>query len=135
VAEVAARETDQIRTVKGPKITAAYAADGTPTRALEGFARSQGVAVAAVLKDDSNVYVRKEEAGGAAPEVLADVLGKVVTGLRATKNMRWNDPQLSFSRPIRWLLALWGTDVVPVAVSTLAAGRTTRVLRDARVRS
>jgi glycyl-tRNA synthetase len=131
VAEVAARETDQVRTVKGPKLQAAYAADGTPSKALQGFARSQGVAVEAVLKDDSTVYVQKEEAGGPAPEVLADLLGKVVAGLRATKNMRWNDPQLSFSRPIRWLLALWGDDIVPVTVSALAAGRTTRVLRDA----
>jgi glycyl-tRNA synthetase len=43
--------------------------------------------------------------------------------------MRWRAPQLSYSRPIRWLTALWGDDVVPVAVGTLAAGRTTRVLR------
>ncbi|MDT4990820.1 MAG: glycyl-tRNA synthetase, partial [Actinoplanes sp.] len=131
VAEVAAREPDQIRTVKGPKISAAYAADGTPTTALLGFARSQGVAVEDVLRDDTAVCVRKEEAGGAALEVLADVLGRVVAGLRSARNMRWNDPQLSFTRPIRWLLALWGPDVVPVAVSTLAAGRLTRVLRTA----
>ena len=45
------------------------------------------------------------------------------TGLRSAKNMRWNDPQLAFTRPIRWLLALWGDEVVPVAVSALAAGR------------
>jgi glycyl-tRNA synthetase len=131
VAEVAAREEDQVRTVKGPKISAAYAADGSPTRALEGFARSQGVPVESVLRDDVNVCVQKKEVGRAAPEVLADVLGKVVAGMRSAKNMRWNDPQLSFSRPIRWLLALWGSDVVPVAVSTLAAGRTTRGLRTA----
>jgi glycyl-tRNA synthetase len=84
-----------------------------------------------MLRDDVNVSVQKKEAGRAAPEVLADVLAKVVTGMRSAKNMRWNDPQLSFSRPIRWLLALWGPDVVPVAVSTLAAGRTTRGLRTA----
>jgi glycyl-tRNA synthetase len=45
--------------------------------------------------------------------------------------MRWNDPQLAFTRPIRWLVALWGADVVPVAVSTLLAGRETRLLRTA----
>ena len=129
VPEVAAREDDQVRTVKGPKIAAAYAADGSPTKALAGFARSQGVAVEAVHQDGVNVYVAKNEIGGAAPEVLAEVLAKVVTSLRSAKNMRWNDPQLSFSRPIRWLLALWGPDVVPVTVSTLAAGRTTRALR------
>jgi glycyl-tRNA synthetase len=55
----------------------------------------------------------------------------VVTGLRAAKNMRWRDPRLAFTRPIRWLLALWGDDVVPVRASTLATGRTTWVLRSA----
>jgi glycyl-tRNA synthetase len=129
--EVAAREDDHVRTVRGPKIKAAHGPDGAPTRALEGFARSQGVPVESVERDDTSVFVMKHEAGRAAPEVLADVLAKVVTGLRSAKNMRWNDPQLAFTRPIRWLVALWGDDVVPVTVSTLAAGRETRLLRDA----
>ena len=63
--------------------------------------------------------------------MLGDVLAKVVTALRSAKNMRWNDPTLAFTRPIRWLLALWGDEVVPVAVSSLAAGRQTRVHRTA----
>jgi glycyl-tRNA synthetase len=135
VGEVAAREEDHVRTVKGPKITAAYDAEHRPTRALEGFARGQGVSVDAVTTGDFNgvphVVVTVDEPGRAAPTVLADVLAKAVTGLRSAKNMRWNDPQLAFTRPIRWLVALWGDTVVPVAVSTLAAGRQTRVLRTA----
>jgi glycyl-tRNA synthetase len=131
VESVAPREEDRVRTVKGPRIAVAYGPDGTPTKALEGFARSQGVLLPDVRRDDATVLVERFERGAAAPVVLADVLGAVVTGLRSAKNMRWNDPRLAFSRPIRWLVALWGVDVVPVAVSTLAAGRTTRVLRTA----
>ena len=135
VGGVSARETDHVRTVKGPKIPAAYGADGAPTRALEGFLRGQGATLDEVETADVNgvphAVVTRPEAGGAAPTVLAAVLAKVVTGLRAAKNMRWNDPQLSFSRPVRWLTALWGDDVVPVAVGALAAGRVTRVLRTA----
>ncbi|SNY72128.1 glycine--tRNA ligase [Paractinoplanes atraurantiacus] len=126
VASVAAKETDHVRTVKGPKV-------GAPGKAVEGFARSQGVAVDALRTGDVNGVqhhvVEKHEAGGAAATVLAGVLAKVVAGLRGAKNMRWNDPQLSFSRPIRWLTALWGDDVVPVALGTLSAGRQTRLLR------
>ena len=133
VGAVAARETDHVRVVKGPKVAAAYGPDGAPTKALEGFLRGQGASLDSAEEQDVNgvrhVVVKKHEAGGAAPAVLAGVLAKVVAGLRASKNMRWNDPQLAFSRPVRWLTALWGDDVVPVAVSTLAAGRTTRVLR------
>ncbi len=133
VSSVAARETDHVRTIKGPKLQAAYAADGTPTKALVGFLRSQQVTIDALETTELNgvpqVVVYKPEVGGAAPQVLAQVLAKVVTGLRAAKNMRWSDPQLSFSRPVRWLTALWGEQVIPVAVGALAAGRETRVLR------
>ncbi|WP_433360664.1 glycine--tRNA ligase [Actinoplanes sp. CA-142083] len=135
VTDVAAREDDFVRTVRGPKLAQAYGADGAPTKALEGFLRGQGATPAEATEQDFNgvrhVVLNRPEAGGAAAEVLAPVLAKVVTGLRAAKNMRWRDPQLSYSRPIRWLTALWGDDVVPVAVGLLAAGRTTRVLRTA----
>jgi glycyl-tRNA synthetase len=133
VAGVAAREDDHVRTVRGPKVTQAYAEDGSPAKALLGFVRGQGATLDEVSESDfsgvRHVVVEKHEAGGAAAEVLAPVLARVVAGLRGAKNMRWRDPQLSFSRPIRWLTALWGDDVVPVAVGTLAAGRETRLLR------
>jgi glycyl-tRNA synthetase len=135
VPAVAAREEDHVRTVKGPRTQAAYGADGTPSKALEGFVRGQGATLDEVTIEELNgvphVVLNKHEAGRAAPDVLAAVLARVVTGLRAAKNMRWNDPKLAFSRPIRWLAALWGDDVVPVTVSTLAAGRETRLLRTA----
>jgi len=128
VADVAAREQDHERTVKGPKV-------GAPEKAVAGFARSQGVPVesleTAELNGVPHLVVRKHEAGRAAPAVLADVLAKVTGSLRAAKNMRWNDPQLAFTRPIRWLVALWGDEIIPLAVSSLLAGRETRVLRTA----
>ncbi|MFI1988605.1 glycine--tRNA ligase [Actinoplanes sp. NPDC020271] len=128
VHEVAAREEDYVRTVRGPKTQA-------PAKAVEGFARGQGVTVEELATEEINGaehhVLRKQETGQAAPQVLAEVLAKVAGGLRSAKNMRWNDPKLTFSRPLRWLTALWGDDVVPVAVSTLAAGRRTRLLRTA----
>jgi glycyl-tRNA synthetase len=132
---VAARESDHIRTVKGPKAAAAFAADGQPTPALLGFARSQKVEVEALERVEFNgvehLAALRPEAGRDATEVLGEVLAKVVTALRSAKNMRWSDPTLAFTRPVRWLLALWGDQVVPVAVSSLAADRQTRVHRNA----
>ncbi|WP_436529940.1 glycine--tRNA ligase [Actinoplanes sp. HUAS TT8] len=128
VPEVAAREDDHVRTVRGPKTQA-------PAKAVEGFARGHGVDPGALATEEFNgvehYVLHKEETGQPAPQVLAEVLAKVTGGLRSAKNMRWNDPKLAFSRPLRWLTALWGDDVVPVAVSTLAAGRRTRLLRTA----
>ena len=121
VTDVAPREEDRTARVRGPKLDA-------PAKAVEGFARAQG---ASVERGETHFYVERFEAGRPAGVVLAALLAEVVTGLRSSRNMRWNDPELSFTRPIRWLLALLGDDVVPVAVSTLAAGRETHVLRDA----
>jgi glycyl-tRNA synthetase len=135
VADVAPREPDAERFVRGPRVSAAFDADGNPTKAAQGFARGQGVDVATLEKVDvdgnEHVGVTKTDVGRGALEVCSGVLGELVAELRADKNMRWDDPKLSFSRPVRWLVALLGTEVVPVAVSALSAGRTTRVHRTA----
>ncbi|WP_261568458.1 glycine--tRNA ligase [Frankia gtarii] len=129
VDDVAPREPDVERVVRGPRVTAAYDAAGAPTKAAVGFARGQGADPADLQtvthRDVEHVAVVRTEAGRDATEVLAELLGELVAGLRAERNMRWNDPALSFSRPVRWLVALLGEVVVPVAVSSLAAGRTT----------
>lgn len=131
---VAAGEPDAERLAKGPKVAAAYDADGQPTRALQGFARGQGVDPAEVITAEfggnDHVAVAVTEQGRSALDILSQVLGEIIGGLRAEKNMRWGDPALSFSRPIRWLVALWGADVVPLQVSALTAGRTTYLQRN-----
>lgn len=133
VPDVAPYESDHTHTVRGPRTSAAFDAEGAPTRAATGFARSQGVAVESldriVLGDAEYLAVQQHMAGRPAAEALAPVLSEVVTGLRSAKNMRWRDPALSFTRPIRWILALLGGQVVPVQASVLAAGWTTRLDR------
>ncbi|MCP2164946.1 glycine--tRNA ligase [Goodfellowiella coeruleoviolacea] len=135
VAEVAPREPDAERTVRGPRASAAYDAEGQPTRAALGFARGQGVDVGELTRIDVDgveyVGLVRTDVGRGAVEVLSGLLAEVVGELRADKNMRWNDAKLSFSRPIRWLLALLGDTPVPVVVSSLASGTTTRVHRTA----
>lgn len=135
VEDVAPREQDHEATVRGPRAAAAFGADGEPTKALLGFARSQGVETADLTRIESEgreyVAVVRQVSGRSAAEVLTPLLAEVVSGLRADKNMRWNDPALSFTRPIRWILALLDELVLPVRVSTLAAGRITHVHRTA----
>ncbi|WP_165554377.1 glycine--tRNA ligase [Kribbella capetownensis] len=135
VASVQAGEPDAERVVRGPRKSAAYDADGNVTKAATGFARGQGVDVSELHDLDVDgveyVAVTKPDPGRGAAEVLSGVLSEIVSGLRSDKNMRWNDAKLSFTRPVRWLVALLGDQVVPVSVSTLASGRTTRVHRNA----
>ncbi|WP_370069179.1 glycine--tRNA ligase [Streptacidiphilus sp. MAP5-3] len=132
---VEATEPDHEQSVRGPRVSAAYDAEGAPTPALLGFARSQDADPAELTRAEfggrEHVVLTRPVRGRSAEEVLAQVLPAVVSGLRAEKNMRWNASGLSFSRPIRWILALLGDEVVPFEVSGLAAGRTTRVHRTA----
>ncbi|WP_433479618.1 glycine--tRNA ligase [Spirillospora sp. CA-142024] len=135
VRDLEPREPDTEQMVKGPRLAAAYDASGEPTRALQGFARGQGIAVEDVQRitlpgGEYAGYIRKV-VGRPAAEVLAELLPDIVAGLRAGKNMRWNAPGLSFARPIRWLLALLDGAEIPFTVSGITAGRTTRVHRTA----
>jgi glycyl-tRNA synthetase len=135
VDDVGPREPDAERVVKGPKVSVAFDDDGQPSKALQGFARGQGVApdtlTSAEVNGVAHVVNLVSDPGRGAVEVLSSLLADVVVELRSTRNMRWNDGSLSFSRPIRWLTALLGEVVVPVSVSTLSAGRTTHVHRTA----
>lgn len=133
VRALSAHEPDAETLRKGPKVEAAFDADGEPTKAGAGFARGQKVDPADLVRAEfdgvEHVAVKVTEKGRPVLDVARQVIADVVGGLRADKNMRWNDPQLAYSRPIRWLLALWGETVVPVELSALRAGRTTYVHR------
>jgi glycyl-tRNA synthetase len=133
VAAVAASEPDRTVTVRGPKTVAAFDADGNPTKAALGFARSNGVDAADLTTVEAggatHVAVVRVQKGRHALEVFADIIGDIAGGLRSGKNMRWSDPNLAFTRPIRWLGAMWGPHVIPAVASGLAADRLTRAHR------
>ncbi len=131
--ELAPRQTDEEFLAKGPPAERAYDADGKPTRAAIGFARGKGVAVTdlQIEKIDGGSYVTAtaRNQGKPSTEVLADALPAFIAGLKFSKSMRWNSTDLAFSRPIRWIVALFGGDVIPFAYAGVASGKSTRGLR------
>ena len=131
---LACRQPDRARTVRGPSAAAAFDAAGRPTRAAEGFARAQGVAVedlAVRQEPDGTAYVTavRQEPGRPAGEVLAEALPRLLASLEVPRAMRWTARPVAFSRPVRWLVALHGDRVVPLAFAGVPAGRHTRGLR------
>ncbi len=134
VAEVAERQPDRELVVKGPPAGRAFDAQGLPTPAAEGFARKNGVEVSALERRtmDGGEYVVAvvSERGKSSFDVLAELLPKLVAGLKFEKTMRWRagDPT-AFSRPVRWVVALLGDVVVPFAYGGLKSGRESRGLR------
>jgi glycyl-tRNA synthetase len=132
-ARVAPRQPDRELIVKGPSADRAFDAEGRPTKAAEGFARSKGISVADLRVEDLDegryVVAQVQELGRPALEVLAEALPNLIAGLKFAKSMRWNESAVAFSRPIRWLCALLGTAVVPFSYAGLSSGRITRGLR------
>jgi glycyl-tRNA synthetase len=133
ITKLAPRQPDRDQVVKGPPAARAFAADGTPTPAAEGFARGQGISASdlKVEQIDGGDYVvaRVHEKGRAAIEVLAAELPNLIAGLRFEKSMRWNSSGVAFSRPVRWLLALLGTQLVPFEYAGLQSAKQSRGLR------
>lgn len=133
VKDLAASQPDQELLVKGPPAARAFDAAGQPTPAAIGFAKSKGLDVAALQVEeiDGGQYVaaRVFEKGRSAAAVLAEALPGWVAALKFEKTMRWNSSGVSFSRPIRWLLALLGSQVVPFGYAGLVSGNITRGLR------
>jgi glycyl-tRNA synthetase beta chain len=111
------RQPDQEEEVKGPPAQAAFK-DGKPTKAAEGFAQKQGVAVTdlEIRPTDKGdfVFVHKTILGQPTPDILKTLVPEWITSLEGKRFMRWADGDLKFPRPIRWLVALLDNKVLPI---------------------
>jgi glycyl-tRNA synthetase len=118
---------------RGPRADVAWAPDGAPTQAAVGFAKRNRVDVEAlrsVTIDDVEYAVADATEGGRSSlEVLGEAIPEILRQLKVTRGMRWNASGTTFSRPIRWILALHGEHVVPVEFAGVSSGRETRLLR------
>ena len=130
VQELAAAQRDLAVKTRGPAAKVAYDAQGNPTKALLGFARGQGVEIDSVIQEEVKgvpyIFAQKTEKGRPAAEVLPELLGTVLNKLSFPKSMRWGSGELRFARPIRWLLALYGSQVLPLEFGGIRAGTSTR---------
>ena len=113
--------------VTGPPLSAAYDSNGNPTKAAEGFAKGQGVSVSDLktINTPKGAYlaVKKSVVGRPAAEVLAEILPDMLTSLPFPKTMRWGDGKYQFVRPVHWLLAVLGGEVLPISFAGAAAGK------------
>jgi glycyl-tRNA synthetase beta chain len=129
VSGLAARQEPLRTTITGPPKKAAFDAAGKPTKAAEGFARAQGVAVDQLITIDTErgeyLAADRTEPGRDAATVLPDLLGKLVFAPPFAKQMRWGDGDVRYVRPVRWIVALLDGDVLPMTVAGVRADRIT----------
>ncbi|MBX3053760.1 MAG: glycine--tRNA ligase subunit beta [Caldilineaceae bacterium] len=120
------RQQDETIEKKGPPADRAFDSLGQPTKAALGFARGQGVEVADLEVRDNYVWAVQHVAGKATADVLPQLLTDLLDGMRWGKTMRWNASNAAWPRPLRWMVALYGEMVVPVAWAGILSGRTSR---------
>ncbi|RJX31416.1 MAG: glycine--tRNA ligase subunit beta [Desulfurivibrio sp.] len=127
---LSACQPDRQEEVLGPPKKAAFDSDNQPTKAAIGFAKSRGAAledirIASTPKGEYLMLVQQHK-GEQTPIILSRLLPEFIISIPFPKSMRWGAFRASFARPIQWLLALFGGQVVDFAINDLAAGNTTR---------
>ena len=135
VSGLAARQERPGARGQGPAARIAYDAQGNPTKAALGFARSQGVDVGVAAEarciDGKEYVVAVIVRGGARRQRRPgrDPARRGRSALRFAKSMRWNASGVSFSRPLRWFVALLDDQVVPFEYAGVRSGRVSRGIR------
>lgn len=119
---VAETQSDVVVEAKGPSVKIAYVS-GAPSKAAQGFARGQGVDVKDLVVRDNYVYAVKHLAGQPVVELLPGLLMDILTSLSFPKTMRWADYEFRFVRPIRWMVALFGDQIIPVEICGVKSGK------------
>lgn len=130
VAGVAEEQPTLRATAMGPAKNIAFGPDGQPTKAGQGFARGQGVSVEElkIVTTDKGEYVcaEKEIIGRPTAELLPEMLPRIIAAIPFKKSMRWKDLDVRFARPMHWIVALFGGQVVPFEYGNLTSGNRSR---------
>jgi len=133
IESMAPQQLDIDQLVKGPPADRAFNPDGSYNKAAEGFARGKGKTTADLEVADVDggkyVVVQVHEAGEATQDVLKEALPALIGGIKFEKSMRWNESGISFSRPVRWLMALMGNQLIPFEFGGLQSRKSTRGMR------
>jgi glycyl-tRNA synthetase beta chain len=129
IQNVAEKQRTVTSEVTGPPVKVAYDADGKPTMAAVKFSEKVGLPVGklTVKQTPKGDYICASvtERGLAARKVLQQILPEVILSLPFPKTMRWASGKIAFARPIISLLALFGNQLIPLALDGLKSGRTT----------
>lgn len=130
VKNAASRQPDAIEERLGPSVSAAFDKDGNPTKAALGFAKGQGLEVSALKQKETEkglyLAITRKVAGRETMDVLTELLPQWISSLRFPKTMRWGTETTPFVRPVHWIVALLGDNVVPFSFAGVESGKTSR---------
>ena len=135
--EVASRQADLEEMVTGPPVSTGFDAGGQPTPAAQGFARKQGARIEQLVRVETAkgeyLAYHRQQRGATTRKILPGVLAATLRDLTFPKQMHWDAwlddgrGELVFGRPIRWILFLYGGQVVPFTVLRTESARASTV--------
>lgn len=130
VPDVAAGQRPETIEKVGPPVSVCLGPDGTPNEKAIGFAKGQGVKVEDLkrVKTDKGEYMVavRQDKGRATRDVLPEILTRLIVEIPFKKSMRWMDQSVRFVRPVHWILAVFGGEVVPVTFGNIRSSNVTR---------
>jgi glycyl-tRNA synthetase beta chain len=110
------KQEDIFQKIKGPAYSIAYNKDSQPQKPALKFAQSQGVNVEDLIVEDTEkgkyIFAPKSIIGQPTIDLLSQIFPKIIKGMQFPKSMRWGEKSLRFIRPIRWILALYGKEII-----------------------
>jgi glycyl-tRNA synthetase beta chain len=130
IADVAPKQEDQSLEKLGPSKKAAFDENGQPTKAALGFARGQGMEVSQletiVTEKGEYLGARKIISGQPTVHLLPEILTSFLLSIPFRKSMRWATYDLRFARPVHWLLAIYGGNIIPLKIEDIKSANTSR---------
>jgi len=127
---VAENQGDTVQEITGPPKSAAFDPQGNPTKAALGFAKKQGIPVDQLetlqTPKGEYLYVKRKIPGRPTPEVLSEILPRIIADISWPKSMRWGSIGFPFVRPIHWVLALFQGRVIPFEIAGISSENKTR---------
>jgi glycyl-tRNA synthetase beta chain len=130
IADLALKQDDQTIEKMGPAKKAAFDENGNPTKAALGFARGQDMDISQletiITEKGEYLGARKTIAGQPTDTLLPEILTSFLLAIPFKKSMRWGSYDLRFARPVHWILALYGGNVIPLKIEDIESGNTSR---------
>ncbi|MDU1772788.1 MAG: glycine--tRNA ligase subunit beta, partial [Dialister micraerophilus] len=119
-------QSDENLRKRGPSIKAAFDKEGNPTRALQGFAKSQKVGIEKIEKEGEYTWANITNKGKKIQEVLPVIFKNLISNLNFSRSMNWGTEKERFIRPIRWLVAMCDEEIIPVEFAHVKSGNISR---------
>ena len=126
VSDVAPNQDDVEEEKRGASAKIAFDKDGNPTKAAIGFAKKNKIHPEDLIVRDGYIYAVIREQGKSSAEIFKTLLPKIICDLSFPNNMRWGNLDFKFIRPLRWIVALFGDEIIPFEVANVQSGRISR---------